>query len=534
MALSTPTVLTDSVEKQDEVSASWEANSSDAGLDAVHAGGPVVILASSDPLNSREATRGDEVSHDSLDGLVTALQSLSGDCKLVWVARGGAGAPFEGMVNRCDSPDASLASPRVRLRHVSLTPQEEDDYYGLCYEGLWPLCHRTSVRPTFREQDVRTYSSVHARCVAALCAEVTTDSPVVLVHDHHLALAAKMIRGRLPLAVIAAFWDIPFPTPRALSVCPWEQELVENLLSSSILRFQTPEDCQNFLDAAVCVLGAQVDRDANTVSYEGHRTSVFVSPASIEWPHRWMLQSTPVTDCRSVVRHRFGLSPETRLIVGIDTLDYTKGLVQKFLALERLLIERPEFRGKAVLLQAAAPSLSWLSSYKNYQIFVNQTAGRINQRFATSDYQPIRLLDRHADRREVFELLRASDVCYVGSLHEGMNLVSKEFVSARDDEGGVLILSEFSGAARELGDALCVNPYASDDCAKTLAEALTMPVEEQARRMRSMRAVVQRSNAYEWAMGSLRDAAAVHARFDKSLSLGRRAVGRASTLAVTS
>jgi trehalose 6-phosphate synthase len=239
-----------------------------------------------------------------------------------------------------------------------------------------------------------------------------------------------------------------------------------------------------------------------------------------------LLQSTPVTLCRSIVRRRFGLSPEARLIVGIDTLDYTKGLIHKFLALERLLRERPEFRGKAVLLQVVDASRSWLSTYKHYQTHVSETADRINQRFATSDYQPIVLVDCHVAKREVFELLRASDVCYVGSLHEGMSLVSKVFVSARDDESGVLVLSEFAGASRELSDALCINPYASDDSAKTLAEALTMPAEEQRRRMRSLRAVVQRSNAYQWAAGLLRDAAAVRTCFDQRVALGPRPYGQ--------
>ena len=509
------------MEKQDEAPASWEANIIGAWLDASYAGESLGVFTNRDPLTCGESTRGDDVPRDSPAALLTALDAGGGNCRLVWVARGGAGAPVLGMVNRRDRPHVSPASPRARLRRVSLTHHEEHDYYRYCYEGLWPLCHRTSVRPTFRDQDFPIYSLVNDRCVAALCAEVATDSPIVLLQDCHLALAARMIRERLPLAAIAAFWDIPFPTPRALSACPWERELVEDLLGSAVLGFQTPEDCQNFLDAAVCVLGARVDRDTNNVSYEGHRTSVGVYPASVEWPNRWLLQSAPVTVCRSIVRRRFGLSPEARLIVGIDTLDYTKGLIHKFFALERLLTERPEFRGKAVLLQVVDPSRSWLST-SDYHALVNQTADRINQRFATRDYQPIVLVDRHVDKREVFELLRASDVCYVGSLQEGMNLVSKEFVSARDDESGVLILSEFAGAARQLRDALSINPYASDDCAKALAEALTMPDEEQRSRMRSLRALVQRSNAYQWAAGLVRDAAAVRACLDQSFALGPR------------
>jgi trehalose 6-phosphate synthase len=225
------------------------------------------------------------------------------------------------------------------------------------------------------------------------------------------------------------------------------------------------------------------------------------------------------------VRRRFGVAPEAQLIVGIDPLDYTNGLPQKLFAFERLLVTRPSFRGKTVLLQLAESGRSCLSRYKDYRNHVFETADRINRRFAASDYEPIILLDRQLDKGEAFELLRAGDVCYVGSLHEGMNLMAKEFVSARDDERGVLILSQFAGAARELSDALCINPYAIDDCAATLADALTMPIHEQASRMCSMRAVVQRSNAYQWAADVLRDAAVAHSRFGGRFTRVRHVAG---------
>jgi trehalose-6-phosphate synthase len=391
-------------------------------------------------------------------------------------------------------------------------PAQQAGNDGFCHEGLWPLCHRTSVRPTFRDSDFRMYSHSSAQWVAALCGEVRTESPIVLVQGYSLALAPALIRARLPSARIATFWRIPFPTPKVLSVCPWEREVVEGLLGSSILGFQTTEDCQNFLDAAVCVLGAHVDCRTNIVSHGGYGTLVRAYPTSVEWPNRWVLQSASVTNCRTIVRRRFNISQEAQLVVGIDRLDYIKGLPQKFLALERLLIMRPEFRRKVVLLQIAEPSRWGVSRYSEYRTPVHQTADRINQRFGTSGYEPIVLVERHLDGQEECELFRAGDVCYVGSLHEGMNLVSKEFVSARDDESGVLILSEFAGAARDLTDALSINPYASDDCARTLVEALTMPIEEQARRMQSMRGVVQRFNACEWSADILRDATAMSAR----------------------
>jgi trehalose 6-phosphate synthase len=260
------------------------------------------------------------------------------------------------------------------------------------------------------------------------------------------------------------------------------------------------------------------------VSYHGHRTLVRSYPASIEWPNRWALKSHSINVCRAIVRRRYGIAPEAQLIVGVDRLDYTKGLPQKFFALERLLLMRPKFRG-TVLLQVAEPTRSSSSTYSDYRAHVYHTAERINRRFEAINYQPIVLLEQHLDKREMFELFRASDVCYVGSLHDGMNLVSKEFVSARDDEKGALVLSEFTGAARELIDALCIDPHSSEDCANTLAESLMMPVSEQAARMRSLRSVIERSSAYQWAGNFLKDAADVHARTRAQTWSVRRAAG---------
>ena len=491
----------------------------------------LVVLANREPTlrDGPSEAAGDRVGSSS--GLVTALEPLTDNCRLLWIAGDSAIKPHHA-VGRTDETHASHAHSRLRVRRVPLTQEETQGHYdGFCNEGLWPLCHRTSVRPTFRAHDFRMYSLANARWVAALYEEMTTRSPIVLVQDYHFALAPGMIRERLPRATIATFWHIPFPSPGVLSACPWERALLEGLLGSSIVGFQTPDDCRNFLDAAICVLGAHVERDEHAVSHRGHRTLVRAYPASIEWPNRWAVNSPPVAACRATVRRRFGMSPETCLIVGVDRFDYTKGLPQKFFALERLLVTRPEFRGKVVLLQVAEPSRSWLPSYSDYRAHVCRTADRINQRFAMNNYQPIVLLEQHVDKKEVFDLFRASDVCYVGSLHDGMNLVAKEFVSARDDEKGVLLLSEFTGAAHELSDALSINPHASEDCARTLAGALTMPVGEQASRMQSMRTVVGHANAFRWAANVLTDAVAVHAARHGRSEFGRSA---ADTRAVAS
>jgi trehalose 6-phosphate synthase len=526
MAQAPVTVLTGPVKKQPPAPNSWDEHSFRAWVHDVFHGDSLVILASGEPPACNHTIGATGGVHGSFSGLDAALEPLTNSCSVVWIAGGDGEPPSGGMVHRYDESRARPAHPRLRRRRVSLTPQvEQGSYHRFCHEGLWPLCHRTSVRPTFRDHDFQMYSYANAQGVSAVCEELTSHSPVVLVQNHHFALAPKMIRARIPHAALVTYWPVPFPSPGTLSACPWERELIEGLLGSSIVGFQTAEDSRNFLDAAVCILGAYIDCDEHFVSYGDLRTRVHVYPASVDWPSRWALQSPPVEICRATVGQRFGLTPDIRLIVGIDGLDYTKGLVQKLLAFERLLITRPEFRGKAVLLQVAEPSQSALPAYRDYRTQVHQTADRINQRLSIGGCQPIVLLEQQMDKKDVFELFRASDVCYVGSLHDGMNLVSKEFVTARDDERGVLVLSEFAGAARELNEALPINPYMTDDCAKTLVDALNMPTTEQVKRMRALRAVVKRNNSYKCVGDMLADAASVRGQFQTN----RRARGRVAS-----
>jgi trehalose 6-phosphate synthase len=448
------------------------------------------------------------------------LEPLMHACNGVWVA-GGTGSTARIVVDGRAGLNMPPAISRFRLRNVSLSTREERGYYyGFSNEALWPLCHRTSVRPVFRFDDFRTYANVNARFVDAVCEEVDANSPVVLVQDYHVALAPRLIRTRLPHATVVAFWHIPFPSPREYAMCPWGRPLLAGLLGSSIVGFQTRDDCLNFVHACKYLLDAHIAPGENAVVYEGRRTLVRAYPVSVEWPSQWALQSPPVDRCRAAVRSRFGLPEHTHVIVGVDRMDYTKGINEKCLALERLLATRPEFRERVVLLQIAEPSRTCLAAYRDCRSQLIETVDRINRRFGTGDYRPLIVLEQHHEPPAVFELLRACDVCYVGSLHDGMNLVAKEFVCARDDERGVLLLSEFAGAARELTAARRINPFSLDGCADALADALKMPIAEQMTRMRTMRGVVQRFNAYRWAADMLGDAAQLR---DHAAPASRRA-----------
>jgi trehalose 6-phosphate synthase len=485
----------------------WNAKRLKHLIDAEFRDESIVVLANRAPFRHDRAPDGRIVVRRSSGGLVTALEPLMEACAGVWVAHG-CGTADRIVADADDGVSVPPARPRYRLRHVWLQPHEERGYYdGFANEGLWPLCHRANVGPIFRSSDFDAYRLVNDRFADAVAHEVSSDGPLVLVQDYHFALAPGLIRARLPLATIVAFWHIPWPRPSEVALCPWRQELVDGLLGSTVVGFQTPEDCQNFLDTVEIWSRADVDRARGTIAINGRRITVRAYPVSVEWPCRWPLRELGVPACRAIVRERLGLPVEARIGVGVDRLDYTKGINEKFLAVERLLDNYPDFRERFVFVQIAEPTRERLAPYRNLHARIRETADRINHRFGTPGYQPIVLLDTRHEPADVYRLMRAADLCFVGSLHDGMNLVAKEFVSARDDEHGVLVLSAFAGASRELSDALIVDPRAIEDGASAMAAALTMPAEAQARRMRAMRAAVESWSSHRWAAEILMDAA---------------------------
>jgi trehalose 6-phosphate synthase len=433
--------------------------------------------------------------------VVNAVEPLLLQHGGVWVAAGNGDADRDAAIN-ADGIAVPVAAPRYRLRRVWLTPEERSGYYyGFANSALWPLCHRTSVAPSFYAQDFGTYELVNRRFAEAVAEESRDASPVVLVQDYHFALAPGMIRRLLPLGRLATFWHIPWPQPQVFRRCPWSQALIEGLLGSTVIGFQTPLDRDNFLRCAEQLTA--VDVPAETVSWKGRRVQLGVYPASVDWPDD-RARMTPVARCRAEVRRELHLPQDIRLGVGVDRLDYTKGLEEKLLAVERLLECRPDLRHRFVFVQIAQPSRESLPAYQQTRERLCATAARINQRFSGGP-PPIVLITERRDQPAIARLMRAADLCYVGSLHDGMNLVSKEFVAARDDEQGVLVLSAFAGASYELRDALIVNPYDVEQVARSLALALDMPSLQQRYRMRRLRRVVAAADARSWAERILSD-----------------------------
>jgi trehalose 6-phosphate synthase len=496
---------------QDDSQLTWTPDTLRGILRVDLRGDDILVVSNREPYIHTRKGETIEVQRPA-SGLVTALEPIMRACSGTWIAHGSGSADRE-VVDEQNRVAVPPGQPAYKIRRVWLTAEEEAGYYyGFSNEGLWPLCHIAHVRPIFRSGDWQHYIAVNRKFARAVIEEARSTNPIVLVQDYHLALAPRMIREQLPEATIITFWHIPWPNPEAIAICPWREELLDGLLGSSILGFHTQFHCNNFVDTVDRVLEARVDRETFTISYGNKLTAVKRYPISIDWPPPAELTAKPVEQCRADVRQRHKLPPDQLIGIGVDRMDYTKGILERFRAVERLLEIEPEWIGRFSFIQIAAPSRSSIEQYQAFEVHVRALAARINSRYARGDYLPIVLKAEHHDAHQVYEYYRAAELCFVSSLHDGMNLVAKEFLASRDDERGVLILSQFTGAARELPEALIVNPYDTDQCAAALHVALSMTAAEQRERMRIMRGLIREFNVYRWAGRMLLDAASMRKR----------------------
>jgi len=435
-------------------------------------------------------------------GLVTALESVLNACDGTWIAHGSGNADAE-VVDAHNRLRVPPEDPRYSLRRVWLTKEEEEGYYyGFANEGLWPLCHIAHTRPLFRAADWQHYQDVNRKFMAAVLEEIEkVVKPVVLVQDYHFALLPRLIKEMRPDARVAIFWHIPWPNPEAFGICPWQRQLVDGLLGADLIGFHIQSHCNNFLETVDRVVESRVDREHFSVLRQDHRTMVRPFPISVAF-----------TDDDAAGNHNQGFDylersalmrsldvEATFMGIGVDRVDYTKGILERFLAIERFLDKYPSYQGKFTFVQIGAPSRTHIKRYHNLLAEVEAEADRINWRFRSGKWKPIVFLKRQHSHQEIEPYYRAADLCLVTSLHDGMNLVAKEFLATRRDERGVLILSQFTGAARELRDALLVNPYDIDQTADAIRAALEMEPEDKQLRMQRMRKVIKEHNIYRWA-----------------------------------
>lgn len=434
-------------------------------------------------------------------GLVTALDPILRACGGVWIASGSGVADRENADER-GRLEVPPDEPAYILRRVFLTKEEEDGfYYGFSNEGIWPLCHITHTRPVFMLEDWMYYQQVNQKFADVLLEEIEgEEAPLVLLQDYHFALLPLLIKTKRPDARVAIFWHIPWPNPEVFSICPWKQELLLGLLGADVIGFHTQFHCNNFLETVDRFLESKINWDQFSVERMGQRTLIRPFPISVAEVEKEYTGQPRLfgEEGKKVLFKRYGIEANY-LAVGVDRIDYTKGIVERFRALERFLEKYPSYIGELTLVELGAPSRTHIKRYHDLISELDELTDHINWKFQTKRWKPILFLKSHHTHSVIYEHYRAADVCMVTSLHDGMNLVAKEFVASREDEDGVLLLSQFTGAAQELPDALIINPYDIEAVADALYTALTMDPKERHERMVQMRNTVSERNVYRWA-----------------------------------
>ena len=434
-------------------------------------------------------------------GLVSALdpvmQAIEGG---VWVAQG-TGEGDRIAVDSSDRVAVPPDNPTYTLKRIWLEQAEIEGYYdGFANEGLWPLCHVVFHRPRFNASDWEHYQTVNRRFADAVLEEIKDKSAFVWVQDYHLCLVPLYLRQARPDLTIGISWHIPWPNPEIFRTCPYGVQLLEGLLAADVIGFHIRYHSNNFLATVEQELEARLDRESSRVVRSGHETLIVDIPISVDTDEEEeVARSQEAADQMEHFQVLFNLERYDHVLLGLDRFDYTKGIPERLMAVDHLLQDHPEYKEKLVFLQVGEVSRMQIPHYQELNQEVERLTQEINDRHGTADWVPIIRWREPVERVDIMALYQLADVCVVSSLHDGMNLVAKEYIASRVDETGVLVLSRFTGAARELPDALLINPYDSDDFAKKLNQAIQMPEAQKADRMRRMRRVVRQNNIYAWA-----------------------------------
>jgi trehalose-6-phosphate synthase len=471
-----------------------------AGEIDTHVRRPLIVVSNREPYLHNYDQQGNITVGATAGGVAVALDALMRERDGVWIAYGD-GTADRAVVDAHDRVRVPPDSPSYQLRRLWLDKAEYAAYYGgFANEGLWPLCHLVDVRPQFRGEDWLAYQSVNARFAEAVSQELPTPETPVFIQDYHLALVASKLRERRPGARTALFWHIPWPYPDRLRICPWRREILAGLLANDLVAFQLERDRRNFVLAVEDELDAEVDADGQRVWFDGRVCTVTAVPIGVDYDRiQSVTGDAALAHEQQRLRKAFGLNAAI-LGLGVDRLDYTKGIPERLEALDRVFTRRPELRGKLTFVQIGVPSRSSLGSYSAIEAEIDRKVRAVNARHGLPGQPPPIYYHKAAlALPSLVALYRLAHFCIVSSLHDGMNLVAKEFVAARDDEDGVLVLSALAGAAQELHDALIINPYDIDGFANALLRALDMPTQERRTRMLAMRRIVAGRNVFGWA-----------------------------------
>lgn len=449
---------------------------------------------------------GDEIKYIiPASGMVTALDSIVRAEGGTWIAYGSGDADKE-VVDINDRIAVPPDNPQYTLRRVWLTHEEEERfYYGFSNESLWPLCHIVYVKPKFNEADWLVYKSVNQKFAHVVLEEIGDDKAFVFIQDYHFALLPKMLKESRPDLLVAQFWHIPWPNREAFRICPWGKEILEGLLGNDLLGFHIQYHCNNFLDTVDRNLESRIDYGTFAATRGGKTTYIRPFPISIDFDElHAKAQEKAVENEMIRIKRELGLKGQI-IGVGLDRVDYTKGIPERFMAIDRFLERYPEYRSKFTFIQAGTLSRIHIEDYRQYNDKIYDLMNEINHKYHSGRWTPIRLLKSHFHRVSIQALYRLADICVVSSLHDGMNLVAKEFIASRSDELGVLLLSRFTGAATELTGCIHINPYATDSFAEAIKTALEMPDEEKRKRMQRLREYVREHNIYSWSQNIINE-----------------------------
>jgi trehalose 6-phosphate synthase len=444
---------------------------------------------------------GKEISyHVPASGLITAIEPVMEATGGIWVAQG-SGSADRLVVDKNDSLKVPLDEPKYTLKRIWLTEEEIKGYsLGFSDQAMYPLCHMTHTRPIFREEDWEAYKQVNAKFSRTILTEIKDLSrPIILIQDFQFTLVSRAIKEKRPDATIGIFWHIPWVSAEAFSICPWRKEIVDGMLGADLIGFHTQQYCNNFIDTVGHELEALIDYEQQTITRHGHTSFIKPFPISIAFANGEEKPALPPRETPEAQALLKSLGVQTKYIgIGADRLDHIKGVMERLTGLEIFFTTHPEFREQVTFIQISSPSETTTKQYVTFAADVEKEVERINDRFKTKHWKPILYLPKHHTRKELTTFYRLADFCLITSLHDGMNLVAKEFVASRSDERGVLILSQFAGAAREMKDAIIINPYNGKQTAQAIHTALTMGKTEQTKRMQKLRTVVKNYNIYRW------------------------------------
>jgi len=463
----------------------------------------IIVMSDGEPYIHTRTWEG-VICKTTAGGLTTALNPVMLTCGGVWIARG-SGDADRAVVNEDNEVMVPPDNPKYTLRRVFLSKEEIDGYFtGLSNQMWWPLCHNVFVKPRFNPIYYSLYKRVNEKFAEAAISEIGDKKPLVWVQDFHLTLVPGMIRKEREDAQLAYFWHIPWPSNTTFRIMPWRREIMESMLENTLVGFHTSQDCRNFLLTAESEAGAKVDWERMSVTKGGRITFVRPFPISVDYRSIEALKtSATVMKEEDTIGKRF----DCPIGIGVDRIDYIKGLPEKLSAIDRFLFKYPEYQGRFTFVQTVILERPRVPEFLELDRRLDSMVDDLNWRYSTETWKPVEYIKEKMEFTRVVALYKKAKMCIVSSLQDGLNIVCKEFISSQDvRDPGVLILSEFAGAAEELGDdALIINPYDTESFTDTIKVALEMPLDERRKRMESLQRKVRENDIFRWTYGIFRE-----------------------------